>query len=107
MSVSPPPRRLRFRPRPLPADPDAPEQAMPLMAHLLELRNRLVRAALGIAITTTIAFIYSQQLLDLYLAARPHDLTVTIQAVKVTETFVTYFRVALNAGLIASMPIII
>jgi len=80
---------------------------MPLMAHLLELRNRVVRAALGVLITTSIAFFYSQQLLDLYLAIAPKDIHVTIQAVKVTETFVTYFKVALNAGLIAAMPLVI
>ncbi len=101
------PKIRRPRLRVLPPDPDAPEHAMPLMSHLLELRNRLVRASLGVLITTTLAFFFSQQLLDFFLAAKPTDIHITIQAVKVTETFVTYFRVALTAGLIFSMPILI
>lgn len=101
------PKSRRPRLRVLPPDPDAPEQAMPLMAHLLELRTRLVRAALGVLLTTIIAFFYSQQLLDFFLAAKPEGLDIKIQAIKVTETFVTYFRVSLTAGLIFSMPIII
>jgi sec-independent protein translocase protein TatC len=101
------PKIRRPRLRVVPSDPDAPEAAMPLMAHLLELRNRLVRAALGVLITTLISFFYSQQLLDFFLALKPKDLNVQIQVIEVTETFVTYFKVSLTAGLILSMPIII
>src|SRR5438105_4808850 len=84
-----------------------PDRAMPLMAHLLELRTRLVRAALGLALTTGLSFAFSQQLLDIFLAIVPKDVHIVIQAIKVTETFTTYFRVALTAGLIAAMPILI
>lgn len=100
-------RSRRPRLRVLPSDPDAPEQRMSYIEHLLELRNRLVIVAVGILITTTLCFFFAQQLLDLFLAIKPKDIHVTIQAIKVTETFVTYFRVALTAGLILSMPIII
>jgi sec-independent protein translocase protein TatC len=101
------PRSRRPRLRVLPTDPDAPEQAMPLMAHLLELRTRLVRAALGVLITTTLAFFYSQQLLDLFLALRPKNIPVDIQVIEIGERFATYFKVSLTAGLILAMPIII
>jgi sec-independent protein translocase protein TatC len=101
------PRSRRPRLRVLPTDPDAPEQAMPLMAPLLELRTRLVRAALGVLITTTLAFFYSQQLLDLFLSLRPKNIPVDIQVIEIGERFATYFKVSLTAGLILAMPIII
>ena len=97
----------RRRAAPPPADPDAPEAAQPLMTHLLELRDRLVRASLGVLITTMLAFFFSQKLMDLFLAIKPQNLDVQIQVIDVTEKFVTYFKVSLTAGLVLSMPIII
>lgn len=99
-------RTRRPRPRALPADPDAPEQAMPLMAHLLELRTRLVRAAFGVVLTTALAFVFSEDLMRLFLALSPRNVQVNIQVVEIGERFATYFRVSLTAGLILAMPII-
>ena len=101
------PRSRRPRPRLFPTDPDAPDQAVPLLVHLIELRTRLIRASIGLLITTVIGFFYSQQLLDLFLALKPKNLNVNIQVVEVTERFTTYFRVSLTAGIILAMPLLI
>src|SRR5687768_7566921 len=95
------------RPRSLPANPDAPDHAMPIMAHLLELRTRIIRAALGILLTTSISFFFAQNLMDIFLALRPTTVKVDIQVVEIGERFATYFKVSLTAGLILAMPLII
>ena len=48
--------------------PEGEAAVMPLMEHLKELRNRLIRAFIALAITTTISFLFTRQLLEFLIA---------------------------------------
>jgi len=77
---------------------------LPLREHIVELRNRLIKAALAVLITTVISFIFAEQevkvLADL---AKGHPLTTFAP----TEAFVGYLKVAFITGIAAAMPIIV
>ena len=77
---------------------------MPLLEHLKELRTRLIRASIALAITTAISFIFAKQVLVFLIAPMGDTLP---QAISPTETIVIYFKVALIGGLILAMPVIV
>jgi sec-independent protein translocase protein TatC len=74
------------------------------MAHLLELRSRLVKCALALALTTGLSFLFVEQEVDVLvqLASPTH-----LQALKPTETFVAYIQVAFYTGIALAMPILV
>ncbi|HKP53444.1 MAG TPA: twin-arginine translocase subunit TatC [Chloroflexia bacterium] len=78
---------------------------LPLREHLVELRSRLIKAALAVIITTGISLTFAEQEVSLLasLAGKDHHLI----ALKPTETFVAYIKVAFITGIAASMPIIV
>ncbi len=80
------------------------EGHMPLVGHLQELRDRVIRAAIAVLITTALAFLFIERIMSLLL-----DLagTHTIQAIDPTETFGTYFKVAFSVGLGLAMPVLV
>lgn len=90
------------------ATPDGTASAevsgMPLMAHLKELRNRLIRAAIALFIATGISFVFAKQVF-LILMVPLND--ARLQALKPTETLGNYMKVSLLSGLVLSMPIIV
>jgi len=83
---------------------------LPLREHLVELRSRLIKAALAVIVTTAISLTFAEQevalLTSLARQALPgveHPLI----ALKPTETFVAFVKVAFITGLAASMPVIV
>lgn len=77
---------------------------MPLREHLVELRNRLIKAALAVVLTTAISFIFAEQEVKLLAdLAKGRPLTTFAP----TEAFVGYLKVAFITGIAASMPIIV
>ena len=104
MSVIPARARLRL---PLPSRPkksidiDAPQ---PIVKHLEELRDRLIKSAVGVVITTALAFLFIEKIMGTLIdLAGPHS----IQAIDPTETFGTYLKVAFTVGLGMSTPLIV
>jgi sec-independent protein translocase protein TatC len=89
---------------PPPGTSDGPGATMTLVAHLEELRDRLIRSTLAVVVTTTLAFVFINSIMSWLL-----DLagTHTIQALDPTETFATYFKVAFTAGLGLAMPVLV
>ncbi len=74
------------------------------MEHLRELRDRLIKAALAIVITTAISLVFAEQEVGLLAAlAGGHELI----ALKPTETFVSYLKVAFITGIAMSMPLLV
>lgn len=77
---------------------------MTLLQHLVEFRDRLVRAAIALAVTTLFSLIFARQALQLLIApmggSRP-------QVLQPTGGIVSYFKVALILGLVLAMPVII
>jgi sec-independent protein translocase protein TatC len=83
---------------------EAEAQVMPLMEHLKELRTRLIRAFIALAITTGISFIFTRQVLEILIA--PMGATAP-QALKPTESLSNYMKVALICGVTLGMPFIV
>jgi sec-independent protein translocase protein TatC len=92
--------RLPGQPRPV----ARVETHMPLVKHLEELRDRMVKSVLAIVLTTAVAFLFIERIMGVLI-----DLagTHTVQAIDPTETFTTYFKVALTVGIGLAMPILV
>jgi sec-independent protein translocase protein TatC len=82
----------------------AEADVMPLMEHLKELRTRLIRSAIALAITTAISFIFTRQVLTFLIAPMGDTLP---QALKPTESIGNYMKVALICGVTLAMPVIV
>ena len=82
---------------------------LPLMDHLRELRNRLVKAVLAVFITTMISLIFAEQEVGLLaqLAEAHLQEGQKLIALKPTETFIAYIKVAFITGLAMSMPLLV
>jgi len=105
MSDSHPSSPAPRQPAPYPAwsnDNQPPEAAMSLLDHLNELRIRLMRAMGALVVGVLLAAFFTDELLE-YLI-RPYG--EELQVLGPTESVVIYFRVALLAGAIFSIPYI-
>jgi sec-independent protein translocase protein TatC len=87
-----------------PATQDSEAAVMPLLEHLKELRNRLIRASIALLVMTIISFFFARYVL-LFLI-EPMGGTVP-QALKPTESLGNYMKVALLSGVILAMPFIV
>jgi sec-independent protein translocase protein TatC len=79
-------------------------EGMPLLEHLKELRDRLIRAAIALGITTAVSFIFAKALLIILI--EPMGDTAP-QALKPTESIANYMKVALISGVTLAMPFIV
>ena len=72
-----------------------------LLGHLTELRTRLIRSVIAVAITVILSFVFYQQIFDiLLLPARD----ITLIYTEMTEMLGTTMRVSLISGIILAMP---
>lgn len=76
---------------------------MSIMEHLEELRSRLLKSIIAVAITTALSFAVTEKLMA-YLIAPAGIKPVFLRP---TEMFVTYFKVALMAGAALAMPYLV
>lgn len=94
-------------PRKSPHDPD--EVRMSFGDHLEELRRRIIWALVGLAITTVLSYQFGSQIINVlttpYYAAM-HDLGQEARLVQLNpiETFMEYFKICLEFGLILAAP---
>lgn len=80
------------------------EDALTLLGHMVELRDRLIRAVLALVIATLLAFLFTEPLLQFLIEPMGGLKPVFLRP---TEMFVTYFKVSLIAGFVISMPVIL
>lgn len=87
---------------------------MTLIEHLVELRMRLVRAAIGVIVGLVIGIIMvlpegPVRLVDILIAtfAPINERYAPVQAVGTAEAFTSYMTVALTVGIIIGMPVIV
>jgi sec-independent protein translocase protein TatC len=81
---------------------------MTLRDHLTELRDRLVKAVLGLGVGCAIGFLLADRVL-LYLASQLCNDTAgdcRLAIIDPTEGMITYFKVSLYVGIAISLPII-
>jgi sec-independent protein translocase protein TatC len=80
------------------------DKELSLVQHLGELRDRLMRAAIALVITTAISFLFTTDIIKILLIPTGQERLVTLSP---TENFTTYFRVALFTGIALAMPVIL
>lgn len=74
------------------------------MDHLKELRNRLIKIAIALLIATALSLIFAKQAFIILIKPMGDTLP---QALKPTETFSNYMKVALVCGVTLAMPVIV
>ena len=79
--------------------------AMPLTGHLTELRNRILWSALAVVIGTAVGFTLGDQIILVLRAPLPAN--VTLAQIDLTDGFAIKLQVALVAGLILAMPVLL
>jgi sec-independent protein translocase protein TatC len=95
-----------------PIDPNVPEEPeeelqMTLVEHLDELRTRLVRSVIALAITTALAFFVTPYIFQFLLGPAPDVIKREgLVFLTPTEAFLTYFQVALMTGVGLASPVL-
>lgn len=86
------------------------DKAAPLIAHLMELKTRLIRAVLVWALATGLSYCFAEDIYRFLLAplaeAFGPESGRRLIATSLTETFVTYIRLAMYGGFFLGFPII-
>jgi sec-independent protein translocase protein TatC len=84
------------------------DQALPLTAHLAELRSRIFKILLAWGLAAVAAWSFKEQIFGWLLepATRALGPQGTLQAIAPTEIFFTYLKSALLAGFVLSLPVI-
>ena len=87
---------------------DSRDQPQPILSHLEELRWRIVRSALAIALGSVIALIFADWLRKILEAPyRNSCLDCELQVFGATEQFSVLMRIALFGGLILASPVVL
>jgi sec-independent protein translocase protein TatC len=84
---------------------NAQDAAMPLSAHLAELRTRLMWSFIVIGATAVAAFAFHKQIIELLLVPFPDN--VEIVQIDVSEGVSVSMKVALLAGFVVAFPVIL
>jgi sec-independent protein translocase protein TatC len=84
---------------------ESPGDEMALMEHLVELRDRLVKASIAVLITTAISFAFVNRLIDILTV--PVGGREMLQSIEMTENISVFMRVSLISGVVLAMPVII
>lgn len=78
---------------------------MPLLAHLGELRDRLIKSFVVLLVGTLVSlFVFTPRLFEIVI--RPMQPNVPV-ALRPTETIIVYFKLALIVGVVLAMPVIV
>lgn len=97
----------------LPPTPDPPSTAPPVTAsgemslvdHLGELRNRLIKVIIAVALASTVGFILSGQIVAILKAPIPGDEPLYFTGLG--DAFVINLKIAIVVGIILAMPVIL
>lgn len=81
------------------------ESPSALLPHLLELRTRVVNAVIAIVVATLVGSLISEYFLAVI--AGPIGGLSSLQAIRVTESFNVFFRIALTLGIVLASPFVI
>lgn len=86
-------------------DATEPALAMSLVGHLAELRNRIAWSLLGVGVGAAVGFVYGEEIISFLSAPLPDDLTLYYNGIG--DPFAIRIRIALVAGVIIAMPVIL
>src|SRR4030042_6685310 len=79
------------------------EPQMTIIEHLEELRSRLMKSIIAVAITTALCFAFTESIMRVLIA--PAGIKPVF--LQPTEMFITYFKVALLSGVLLAMPVLV
>ncbi len=95
-------------------------EKLTILGHIAELRKRLLRSVVAVAVTTTLSFIFAKQIFDIFTFKSPfvkpvfgfltdkfHFFAIpsfSLIFIEVTEMLGTYMKVALAGGIILALP---
>ena len=82
-----------------------PQQQAPIIEHLRELRDRLIKASLALGAGMVIGVLGAKQFLEILIAPL-QDIT-QLQLLKPTENIIIYFKAALILGVILASPVVL
>ena len=78
------------------------DEKLSVLGHLKELRRRLIRSVIVVAVASLVSFIFYEQIFNILIMPAPQD--INLQAIKMTEMIGTTMRVCLISGIIVAMP---
>jgi len=78
---------------------------MSIWEHLKELRNRLFKAVLALAVGTGVSFMFADRLI--HWLTLPIGSQYKLQSIEVTENFSVFMQVSLLSGFIIAIPVIL
>jgi sec-independent protein translocase protein TatC len=91
-------------PSPAAASPAPAPGEMSLVDHLVELRNRLVKSVIAIALGSVVGFIFWEQIRNVLLDPLP---TKTVQVLGPGDAFAIALRISVVTGIILAMPVLL
>ena len=96
-------------PAPLTPDPETPPTAatgeMSLVGHLTELRDRLIRVVIVVAVASVVGFFFSDQLISILKSPIPGNKPLFFTGLG--DAFVIKLKISVVAGIILAMPVIL
>jgi sec-independent protein translocase protein TatC len=99
-------RNIRIRKKNKKVKPPAGQ--MTFLEHLGELRGRLIWSCLAIVVGTSFGFIFSRDLVDIFISLKRYASPDTdFINTQLAQGFTVYFQVSIFAGLLLSSPVIV
>jgi sec-independent protein translocase protein TatC len=102
------PERSALTPTPPPLEPPATaggdEKVMSLVDHLSELRTRLFRIILAVALGSVVGYLLADRIIDVLIAPLP---THQVQVLGPGDAFFITLKIAVVTGIILAMPVIL
>ena len=75
-----------------------------ILGHLSELRHRLIKCVIAVAVTTVISFVFASQIFHILILQTEG---INLIYIEMTEMVSTYMKVCLTSGIILAMPYLI
>ncbi len=81
------------------------EKDLSIRGHLEEIRQRLVKSAIFIVLTTIASFVYARHIFDFFTSRAPEH--VNLVQLQVTELIAIYMKICLYSGIVLALPFLI
>ena len=80
------------------------DKRLTVLAHISELRRRLIRSVIAVSVTTVISFVFAKQIFEILKSPAGE---INLIFIEMTEMIGIYMRVSLVSGIILAMPYLV